>query len=106
MNVSMYTLILIQSISIDFIKTIHWFVKRFIVLSNDCIYSADKSFDKPIETDCRIKKYIYISTQYFINLNPLTYIKIITQRINQGVGSDTTCYHPIKKNTLISYILE
>ena len=47
-----------------------------------------------------------LSTQYFINLNPLTYIKIITQRINQGVGSDTTCYHPIKKNTLISYILE
>ena len=34
-----------------------------------------------------------LSTQYFINLNPLTYIyiKIITQRINQGVGSDTTC---------------
>ena len=63
MNVSMYTLILIQSISIDFIKTIHWFVKRFmkrfIGLSNDCIYSADKLFDKPIETDCRIKKYIY-----------------------------------------------
>ena len=79
MNVSMYTLILIQSISIDFIKTIHWFVKRFmkrfIGLSNDCIYSADKSFDKPIETDCRIKK--NISTQYFINLNPLTYIYIL-----------------------------
>ena len=80
MNVSMYTLILIQSISIDFIKTIHWFVKqfmkRFIGLSNDCIYYVDKSFDKPIETDCRIKIYIYIyiSTQYFINLNPLTYI--------------------------------
>ena len=32
-----------------------------------------------------------LSTQYFINLNPLTYIKIITQRINQEPGSDTTC---------------
>ena len=75
MNVSMYTLILIQSISIDFIKTIHWFVKRFmkrfIGLSNDCIYS-----------EC-IDIYIYI----------YIYIKIITQRINQGVGSDTTCYN-------------
>ena len=41
------------------------------------------------------KKKKNLSTQYFINLNPLTYIKIITQRINQRVGSDTTCYNPI-----------
>ena len=49
-----------------------------------------------------------LSTQYFINLNPLTYIyiKIITQIINQGVGSDTTCYNSTNGNTLISYILE
>ena len=30
-----------------------------------------------------------LSTQYFINLNPLTYIKIITQRINQVVSEPT-----------------
>ena len=50
----------------------------------------------------------------------MTYIKIITQRINQEPGSDTTCYNSNqdeypnfiytgivnKVNTLISYILE
>ena len=71
-----------------------------LFLTNECIYVYSYintiDFYWLYQNDPLVCQTIY-ETIYFINLNPLTYIyiyiyiKIITQRINQGVGSDTTC---------------